>query len=203
MLGSSCFAAAAFPGISAVAPAELLALTFFVGSLFFTSAAYLQFQQSASAPVLTSPGFFWQHGRIDRLAGLVQLTGTLWFNVNTFAALFADQTAQHDDLRVWTPDMIGSICFLVASGLALQEVRYLRHARDEDLHRSWTIAVVNELGSVLFMLAAIAAFVRPDTSEPVGAYLANGGTFLGALCFCWGAWLLLPDSSRSRSRSSA
>jgi hypothetical protein len=195
MLGSGCFAAAAFPGISVLAPAELLALTFFVGSLLFTSAAYLQFQLSASAPGLLGPGFFWQHGRIDRIAGTVQLTGTVWFNVNTFAALFADRTAQQNDLRVWTPDMIGSICFLAASGLALSEVRYLRRARDGDVRRSWSIAVVNEIGSVLFMLAAIAAFVRPNSSEPLGAYLANGGTFLGALCFFWGARLLLPVAS--------
>jgi hypothetical protein len=209
MVGAGCFAAAAFPGISALIPSELLAVTFFVGSLFFTSAAWLQYQQSSGARAsepTTSVGaasrvpLLWERGRTDRLAGLVQLAGTLWFNVNTFDAMFAGQTAQHENLRVWTPDIVGSVCFLVASGLALREVRYLRHAQQKSRDR--TIAVVNEVGSVLFMLAAIAAFVRPDTSDPVAAYLANGGTFLGALCFFWGARLLLPARTAPQARNS-
>jgi hypothetical protein len=133
----------------------------------------------------------------------VQLGGTLWFNVNTFDALLIARVSEREDLRVWTPDVVGSVCFLVASGLALWEVRYLhgrRGERNRQLHlnrhpdRQWSIAVVNEVGSILFMVAAVAAFVRPDTSEPVAAGIANGATCLGALCFLWGARLLLPAS---------
>jgi hypothetical protein len=47
------------------------------------------------------------------------------------------------------------------------------------------------VGSVFFMAAAIAAFVRPATGDPVAAAVANGGTFLGALCFFRGARLPL------------
>jgi hypothetical protein len=41
--------------------------------------------------------------------------------------------------------------------------------------------------------AAIAAFVRPATGDLASASVANGGTFLGALCFFWGARLLLVE----------
>jgi hypothetical protein len=46
----------------------------------------------------------------------------LWFNVNTIAALNTGLTVQQQDLRVWTPDMIGSICFLVSSAMGLHAV---------------------------------------------------------------------------------
>ena len=41
------------------------------------------------------------------------------------------------------------------------------------------------------MLAAVAAFTRPATDDLLDASLANSGTMLGALCFLWGARLLL------------
>ena len=55
----------------------------------------------------------------------------------------------------------------------------------------WSISLVNLLGSVFFMLAAVAALYRPvPASRPS---IANGGTFLGALCFFRGAALLLVE----------
>lgn len=42
MVGSCCFAFGAAPGISAVLPAAVIGSVFFIGSLFFTSAAVLQ-----------------------------------------------------------------------------------------------------------------------------------------------------------------
>jgi hypothetical protein len=59
--------------------------------------------------------------RIDWWATAVQLLGTLFFNVTTFTALDAHLTAKQSDLVVWTPDALGSICFLVASQLAYAE----------------------------------------------------------------------------------
>jgi hypothetical protein len=38
-------------------------------------------------------------------------------------------------------------------------------------------------GSVLFIFAAIAAFVRPTTGDELAAGIANWGTFSGAACF--------------------
>jgi hypothetical protein len=91
-------------------------------------------------------------------------------------------------LRIWTPDFIGSICFLVSSWMAFGVVCKgpwcVRRDRSD-----WWVAAANLLGSVFFMLAALAAFVRPRTDSLLDASLANSGTFLGALCFLWAARL--------------
>jgi len=197
MIGSACFAGAAAPGLSSVAPAAALGAVFFAGSLFFTSAAYLQYFQSINTAGL--PGtrhrrraLAWQPARIDWWACGIQLVGTVWFNINTADALRVGLTTRQQDLRIWTPDMIGSVCFLVASWLAVAEVCHGRWCvRRGDV--SWSIAAINLLGSVFFMFAAIAAFVRPATGDLASASIANGGTFLGALCFFWGARLLLTE----------
>ena len=87
---------------------------------------------------------------------------------------------------MWTPDVFGSICFLVASTLAYVAVRRPSTA--------WRIAALNLLGSVFFGISAIAALVEPSTSEPVSAAIANAGTTAGALCFFAGALMLIPKS---------
>ena len=58
---------------------------------------------------------------------------------------------------------------------------------------SWWIVVLNMVGSIFFMISALAAFVVPDTGDLLDASLANSGTFLGAVCFFWGARLLLDE----------
>ena len=197
MIGSACFAGAAAPGLSSAAPASVLGAVFFAGSLFFTSAAYLQYVQSinAAGPAGGPPHrrlLAWQPGRIDWWACGIQLAGTVWFNINTFSALRVGLTTRQQNLRIWTPDMIGSACFLVASWLAQAEVCHGRWCvRRGDV--SWSGAAINLLGSVFFGLAALAAFVRPATGDLLSASIANGGTFLGALCFFWGARLLLVE----------
>jgi hypothetical protein len=193
MAGSACFAGAALPGLSSVAPASVLAVVFFVGSLFFTSAACLQYVQSINADGPRPRRrrlLAWQPGRIDWWACTVQLAGTIWFNINTAEATITGLSTRQQNLRIWTPDMIGSVCFLLASWLALEEVCHSWWCvRRGDV--SWSVAAINLLGSVFFMLAAIAAFVRPSTGDLLAASIANGGTFLGALCFFRGARLLL------------
>jgi hypothetical protein len=173
MVGSLCFAVAAAPGLSGVLPSTVIAATFVVGSLFFTAGAAVQWR--AARP----------RSR-DWLAAAIQFAGTLWFNINTIAALGAGLTVHQQDLRVWTPDMIGSVCFLVSSALAMPGP----HAERDPAR---TAARLNLAGSVFFMAAAIAAFVRPATGDATAAGVANAGTFLGALCFLLGARLLLPS----------
>ena len=54
-------------------------------------------------------------GWLDRLATAVQFVGTLFFNWTTFAGLNDALDTQEQIHRVWAPDAVGSICFLVAS----------------------------------------------------------------------------------------
>jgi hypothetical protein len=74
---------------------EADALTFFVGSLFFTSAALLQYIEVTVAPRTAGaversggpPRLGIEPRRIDWWAVAVQVVGTVYFNVTTFAAL--------------------------------------------------------------------------------------------------------------------
>jgi hypothetical protein len=45
---------------------------------------------------------------------------------------------------------------------------------------------VNQVGSVLFFMAGLAAYTRPATSTVIDLGVVNWGTFLGALCFVVG-----------------
>ena len=133
--------------------------------------------------------------RIDWWATAIQLLGTVFFNVTTLTALDAALSPKRADLVVWTPDALGSICFLVASELAFAEAG---HAWLSWRPRSmgWRIAAINLLGSVFFGISALAGWVEPATGDLLNAALDTLGTFLGALCFlAGGALLLAPEPS--------
>ena len=88
MVGSSLFALGAVPWYAEAAGLRVTAVTFFVGSLFFTSAAFLQYRQAVDALAAgrTTPTrrvLVWAPRDIDWLACAVQLAGTLWFNWST------------------------------------------------------------------------------------------------------------------------
>src|SRR6202008_3036543 len=77
-LGSLCFAVAAVASMWASVSRPAIGVTFFVGSLFFTAAGYLQYAQAANAPHGAGPGVrrrrwrpaSWEPRRIDWLATL-------------------------------------------------------------------------------------------------------------------------------------
>jgi hypothetical protein len=143
--------------------------------------------------------------RIDWWATAIQLLGTLFFNVTTFTALDAALSPKQSDLVVWTPDALGSVCFLVASELAFAEAG---HAWLSWRPRSmgWRIAAINLLGSVFFGISAIAGWVQPATGDTLNAALDTSGTFWGAVCFLAGAVLLLipgPPAAATRTPGQA
>ena len=105
-IGSVCFALGAAPRYVDAVGVSADGVTFFVGSLFFTAAALLMYLQLRGSPSLV------------RWAALVQLAGTVLFNLSTYDAMRDHLSASQADRLVWTPDALGSICFLVASGLA-------------------------------------------------------------------------------------
>jgi hypothetical protein len=185
-VGSACFAVGSLPGYVAAVGATADGTTYFVGSLFFTSAAGLQLAQAWRA---TGP-----HG-LDWWAGAVQFVGTLFFNVTTFNALDTTLSASEADQRIWTPDARGSICFLVASALAWVAVCHGAWTwRPRSL--TWLIAALNMVGSIAFGVSAIAGYYVPETDEVRNASLMNLGTFVGALCFLVGGLLVLPLRTR-------
>jgi hypothetical protein len=202
VIGSACFAIGPAPGYLAWVGYRADAMTFFIGSLFFTSAALCQYIETVTAPRALADGapakrpfLGIEMSRIDWWAAAVQLVGTVFFNVTTFFALATNLDAQQAHHLIWTPDAVGSICFLVASELAFAEVGH-RWFSWFPHWRSWRITALNMLGSIAFGISAIAAFILPTTGEPASVWLTNAGTFVGAICFFVGAILLLPERTR-------
>jgi YrhK-like protein len=193
--GSSLFALGAVPLYAEALGLRLSAVTFFVGSLFFTSAAFLQYREAVDAlPAVNATRrhsfWVWAPRNLGWLAGAVQLAGTLWFNWSTANAMAVNLTAALEEQRVWRPDALGSIAFLVASGVALRDAgRNVIAGLPRP--RTWKIGVINLAGSIAFGISAVAAFVIPSSGEVWNAELSNLGTFAGALCFLSGAILML------------
>jgi hypothetical protein len=211
MVGSACFALGAVPGYVSWVGTTTDNITFFVGSVFFTSAATLQCLEVVNAdPVRDEESqprrrvrfLTWEPRRIDWWATAVQLVGTLFFNISTFAALVASLGAARADQYVWRPDALGSVCFLVASELAFAEVGH-RWISWRPRVRSWWIAALNLAGSAAFGVSAAAAYVVPDSGQPRNVELVNLGTFAGALGFLFGAFLLLPERTEHPGRAPA
>ena len=195
IVGSSLFALGAVPFYAEAVGLRICGVTFFIGSLFFTSAAFLQYREAVDA--LPAVGdtrrhsfWVWAPRNLGWLAGAVQLAGTLWFNWSTGNALRDNLGAALTDQRVWRPDALGSIAFLIASGVALRDARRGVIA-GRPRPRTWKIGVINLAGSVAFGVSAVAAFVIPSSGEVWNAELSNLGTLVGALCFLTGAILLL------------
>jgi YrhK-like protein len=198
MIGSTAFALGSAPFYAELFEPAVVGVTFFVGSIFFTSAGYLQYVQVVNAgdgrasrrTVLLA----WQPDHVDWWAASIQSIGTVLFNISTFAALLTTLSVRQEDRLVWAPDMFGSVAFLVASSLAWFEVCrwWVVHPREY----SWWVVALNLAGSIAFQISAVAAFVRPATGELVNVPVANLGTFLGAVCFFVGAFLLIPEMRR-------
>jgi len=178
-VGSLCFMIGAVPAYADWVGAVAVGVTFFVGSLFFTAAAFIQLSLSGRRPPRkdTNPA-----DRVDWWAAAIQFIGTLFFNVSTGAALIA---AVGDPTRLgegWRPDALGSVAFLVASSLAVVATKDRGKLWDRDA-RTWHGTGLNLLGSIAFGVSAVGAYVSPETGSPVNAFWADFGTFLGAVCF--------------------
>lgn len=201
-VGAGCFAVASTAAQWSSASERPIDVTFFVGSLFFTTAAYLQYAEAVNVPHAPRQApvrrrlrpVSWEPRRIDWLAAAVQLAGTVLFNISTLAALRHGLSTQQVDRRLWAPDALGSICFLLASALAYAEVCHRWWCRRRR-SLSWRIVALNLAGSVAFGAAAIASLVAPSTGLPLSARIANAGTTAGALCFLVAAVLLVPEAA--------
>jgi YrhK-like protein len=227
VVGSALFAVGVPLSVNTSLSPVVGAAFFFVGSLFFTAAGFMQFlmsrrnlperlgaqrlgaqrlgaerlgAQRAGASCRHAWFGSWLRPRtVDWTASAIQLAGTLWFNATTLRGLANAAGANHSATQVWRPDAYGSVAFLVSSGLAFApEVRRRRHEHVRD--RSWVIAALNLLGSVFFGLSAVGAWTDPSTDQLLSTWWANAGTVLGALCFLAGAVLLLgPRDQGSRA----
>jgi hypothetical protein len=179
-VGSAFFATATAPRVSEAAGAGLTNLLCFLGSWFFTTAAWMQLR-------LTD-----HHNRLEWRSAGSQFAGTVLFNISTGAALIMQSVPGLRHL-VWTPDAAGSLAFLVSGALAV--LAFTAGSSRRDRWVTW----INMAGCVSFGLSAGAAFVRGN-GVTEDEWLANIGTFVGALCFLAAALIELP---RFRKRGGA
>jgi hypothetical protein len=176
----------------------IAASAFVVGGLLFALGAALA-QGDVGGPrlaagVYLAGGFFFSTGGaasvrlsrggppLEQLSALVLFVGTLVFAINLLDSLIGDLSAAQYDRLVWSPDMVGCALFLVSGHLAMVQISggWLPCWRPRD--PGWRIVAVNQLGSLLFMVAAVASFVRAS-GDMIAIGIANWGTLTGALCF--------------------
>ncbi|MCC7554183.1 MAG: hypothetical protein KO202_06845 [Methanobacteriaceae archaeon] len=202
-IGSILFALGALPPYLKIVGHVPDAITFFIGSVFFTSAAFLQYFEEVNSYENLSKKkskfklFSFMPKRISWWSVVIQLIGTVSFNLTTFYAIFKNLSIHQLIDLVWVPDMYGSICFLIACFLAWIEVSHGLISWNSNSF-SWNISGVNMLGSIFFGISAIGATVIPSTGLVLNTFLVNMGTFLGAICFLIGAILLLPERIREK-----
>jgi hypothetical protein len=187
-IGSACFAIGPIPAFETAVGTTATDATFFIGSIFFTTASYLSYMQVVRAGGRRWAG--WTPQLMGFWATAIQLVGTLFFNVTTLAALVS-LTRTEAEQHVWRPDAFGSVCFLVSSAIAFAEAGH-RWFSWRPGKRDWHITALNMWGSVFFGISAIGAYVDPD-GDMISATWANGGTFLGALCFLVASLLMMPE----------
>jgi hypothetical protein len=213
IVGSACFILGSVPAYVNSVGGTADGVTYFVGSIFFTSASFAQLVQSQS-PAMTgvdevgqhtrAPLTFWRWLPHDRnwLAAITQFPGTLFFNISTLAALAHNLTAREEDQRVWRPDFYGSTLFLVASAFGILAIGGgFLGLRLRSM--SWRIAWLNMIGSILFMASALASFILPSTGELISDPVSIAGTLFGGVCFLLGAAVMFPAWTQAVLAASA
>jgi hypothetical protein len=206
VLGSACFVLGSVPAYISAIGGFADGVTYFIGSIFFTTASFLQLVQ-VQTPSMTEvdearqntpePVRIWRWLPHDRswLAAISQFPGTLFFNVSTLAGLARNASVEEKDRHVWRPDIFGSTLFLVASAFGILAVGHFLSVQLRSL--PWRIAWLNMIGSILFMASALASFVLPSSADLINTRIAVAGTLLGAVCFLIRATLLFPAWKRS------
>jgi hypothetical protein len=206
ILGSACFVLGSVPAFVNAVGGLVDGVTYFVGSIFFTSASLLQLLQTQTPSMtgvdeerqhIREPLTIWRWLPHDRnwFAAITQFAGTLYFNVSTLAALNHNASVQQQDRRVWRPDFIGSTLFLVASAFGILALGTFWRMKPRSL--LWDIAWLNLTGSVLFMASALSSYLLPSSGDVINTRIAVAGTLLGALCFLIGSALMFPAWKRA------
>ena len=166
-IGSVCFMVGAFPGFVQLVGSAADGTVFFVGSVFFTSAALIQYLEAANADRDLAGG-----GGADAPVSRSSRTGSTGGRRGSSSSGRCSSTSTPSarcsrastppqvDRLVWAPEAVGSICFLISGLLAYLEVR------DGGIFSAkrtleWKISTVNFAGCILFGISAIAGVHRP------------------------------------------
>ncbi|MEU8925964.1 hypothetical protein AB0D10_34370 [Kitasatospora sp. NPDC048545] len=200
VIGGALFAAGAAVAQFGGGDATTCASIYFAGGLFFNTGGYVSLLQVVNAPrhvpggegrLVTRRWRWWSYEpmRVDWLSASALFAGTLVFGVNLLDSFLQGLNVQQVNRLIWTPDVIGCVLFLISGHLAFVEICHTRLPCVRRRSLGWWITAVNQLGSVLFMVSALAAYTRPATGSLVNADIADWGTLTGALCFSVGGVL--------------
>ena len=194
-IGGSLFAIGAWVAQVGSGDATTTASIYFAGGLFFTTGGYASLLSAVNAPrgvepdgTLTAGRWRWwsyEPYRVDWLSTFVLFVGTLAFGISLIDSFLDGLTTQGENRLIWAPEVIGCILFLISGHLAMSEICH-RFRPCLRWQTSGGIVAVNQVGSILFMISALAGFIRPETSSELNVAIANWGTFAGALCFAIG-----------------
>jgi hypothetical protein len=172
--------------------ASTAAAVYFCGGIFFTTGGYASLLVVINSPEAdggpTGKWRWWRYQplRRDWLSAFVLFAGTLAFGISLIDAFIEGLSTQGVNRLIWAPEMFGCLLFLISGRIALlafsRDLSRLRPRRELD----WWIVFVNQVGSVLFFISAVADYTRPATGSVVNVDIANWGTLTGALCFAVG-----------------
>lgn len=192
MIGASFFAAGSVLFLQGFQNGFLNGLVFFIGSIFFTSAAYCQYYQVINTQSNIQKWFSWEPNKIGFWAALAQFVGTLFFNVNTFDSLF-NLGWIGQELFIWMPNIIGSILFQISGTVTMFEIsRSWWSGKNKNI--GWWVGIIGFSGCVAFMISACLAIVVPHPLH-ILAMWATIFTLAGAICFFVSAYLMIPELS--------
>ena len=191
-IGGALFTLGAVLAQWSTAPASTIDLVFLCGGFFFSTGGYASIVQEINSPrsidadgSLAETRWRWwayEPMRPGWVSAFVLFVGTLAFAISLVDVFLSSLSAKQQDHLIWAPEMIGCVLFLVSGHVAIEEIC---HGRFRLMPRSlgWWVVTVNQLGSILFFLSGLAAYVRPVTDEVINTDLMNWGTALGAFCF--------------------
>ncbi|MFB7468930.1 hypothetical protein ACFCZ1_36520 [Streptomyces sp. NPDC056224] len=199
VIGGALFALGAAVAQFGSGDAVESASIYFAGGLFFNIGGYTSLLQVLNAPrqsqgggpLRTADWRWWGYEpmHLDWLSTFVLFVGTLVFGINLLNSFLQGLTVQQANRLIWAPDVVGCVLFLISGHLAFVEICHRSRPCIRSRSLAWWIVAVNQLGSVLFMVSALAAFTRPTTGSLVNTDIANWGTLSGALCFSLGGVL--------------
>lgn len=199
---------------------------YFVGSLLFTTGASLQLREISltGRDLLLPPRpkphglrryWLFRPGRLDWNASAIQLIGTILFNVNCLFGMSMSLTHRQEDMRVWVPSTIASVCFVSSSWLSLVEAEG-RWFSWRPRQLEWWITVGSLLGSWGFLLSSLAGFFLGGQLESVVTgllgphgealwleYAVDGVLLVGSLWFLVNTYLMIPEALGAARESSA